>query len=102
MDSAGATVTVAVFGLGTVLSAAGFVTLGVTTLRAGRWAGWRRRIPLVLGVWTTLLLLAVATPFGAAGIGIYGGLLATLFLALYTQPVATPATLVPTGETLRT
>ena len=102
MDSAGATVTVAVFGLGTALSAAGFVTLGVTTLRAGRWAGWRRRIPLVLGVWTTLLLLAVATPFGAAGIGIYGGLLTTLFLALYTQPVATPATLVPTGETLRT
>ena len=36
------------------------------------------------------------------GIGIYGGLFALLFLALYTQPVATRATLVPTGETLRT
>ena len=102
MDAAGPTVTAAVFGLGTLLSAAGFVTLGITTLRAGQWAGWRRRTPLVLGVWTTLLLLAVATPFGAAGIGIYGGLLTMLFAALYTQPVATRAAQVPTGEALRT
>jgi len=102
MDAVGPSVTAGIFGLGTVLSAAGFVTLGVTTLRAERWAGWRRRIPLVLGVWTTLLLLAVATPFGAGGIGIYGGLLALLFVALHTQPVAMRATPVLGGAALRT
>ena len=68
-DAAGPAVTAGVFGLGTVLSAAGFVILGVTTLRAEQWAGWRRLTPLLLGVWTTLLLLAVATPFCAAGSG---------------------------------
>jgi hypothetical protein len=100
-DAAGPGLTAVAFGLGTVLSAAGFVTLGVTTLRAEQWAGWRRRVPLVLGVWTTLLLLAVATPFGAAGIGIYGGLLALLFVALYTQPVAMRTTPVLGGAALR-
>ena len=102
MDAIGPGMTVAVFGLGTVLSAAGFVTLGVTTLRAGQWVGWRRRIPLVLGIWTTLMMLLVASPFGPAGIGVYGGLLAVLFVAMYTQPVATPATPVRGGAALRT
>ena len=101
-DAAGPGMTAAVFGLGTVLSAAGFVTLGVATLRAEQWAGWRRRVPLVLGIWTTLLLLAVATPVGATGIGIYGGLLALLFVALYTQPVAMRATPVLGGAAIRT
>jgi hypothetical protein len=95
-------VTAGVLAHGTVLSAAGFVTLGVTTLRAEQWTGWRRRIPLVLGVWTTLLLLAVATPFSAAGIGIYGGLLALLFVAVSTQPVAMRTTRVLGGAAIRT
>lgn len=101
-DAAGPAVTAGVFGLGAVLSAAGFVTLGVTTLRAEQWTGWRRRTPLVLGIWATLLLLAVATPFGPAAIRIYGGLVTLLFIAVYTQPVATRATPVLGGAALRT
>jgi hypothetical protein len=48
------------------------------------------------------MMFVVATPFGPAGIAVYGGLLAVLFVALYTQPVATPATPVRGSAALRT
>src|SRR4051794_13279133 len=39
-----------VFGVGTLLSAAGLLIAGWRTLRAGIWHGWRRFVPLSIGV----------------------------------------------------
>jgi hypothetical protein len=87
MDEAGPTATVVFFGLGTVLTAVGFLVLGATTLRARAWTGWQRLSPLALGVWTTVLLVLVASPISALAIGVYGLLIAGLGLAMVTAPV---------------
>lgn len=93
VDEAGPSATALVFGLGTVLTAVGFLVLGVSTLRAHTWTGWQRFAPLALGVWTTVLLVLVATPVSALAIGVYGLLIAVLGLAMVTapEPAADPA-----------
>ena len=85
-DAAGPSVTAGVFGLGTVMTAIGFLVLGVTTLRAHAWTGWQRFTPLALGVWTTVLLVLIVSPISALAIGIYGLLIAGLGLAMVTAP----------------
>jgi hypothetical protein len=45
MDDTGPGLVGAVFGVGTVVSAVGFVAAGVATVRARRWDGWRRFTP---------------------------------------------------------
>jgi len=88
IDEAGPVATAMVFGVGTVLTAIGFLVLGVTTLRARAWTGWQRLSPLALGVWTTVLLVLVASPVSALAIAVYGLLIAGLGLAMVTAPVA--------------
>lgn len=46
----------ALFATATVLIAAGLTFAGVATLRAGRWSGWRRFVPLANGVWAFVLV----------------------------------------------
>ena len=85
-DAAGPSVTAGVFGLGTVMTAVGFLVLGVRTLRAHAWTGWQRFTPLALGVWTTVLLALVVSSISALAIGVYGLLIAALGLAMVTAP----------------
>jgi hypothetical protein len=39
------------FSLGPLLTGLGLVTAGTAVLRAGRWTGWRRLLPLTVGVY---------------------------------------------------
>ncbi|MET8763774.1 hypothetical protein [Lentzea sp. NPDC004782] len=91
LSATGPSVVGAVFGLGTLLTAAGFLMTGVTTLRAGVWRGWRRYVPLVTGVWTALLVGLAATAGIAFGVGVYGLCVLMLGVAMRSPVVATRA-----------
>lgn len=78
-----------VFALGMVLTAVGFLLAGAAVPRAGVWHGWRRYVPLGLGIWTVLLLGVSFTKALALGVGIYGGFILLLGLALYPVPAGT-------------
>jgi hypothetical protein len=83
-DDTSAQVVGAVFGLGVLLSAVGFVILGVATLRARVWLDWRRYTPLVTGIWTSILVvLPLAIPAALPGcVAIYGACLLAMAVAL--------------------
>jgi hypothetical protein len=65
----GAQLVGAVFGIGTLLSAIGFLAAGEATARAGVWRDWRRFVPLAIGVITVALIglqFTKALPTGVA------------------------------------
>jgi hypothetical protein len=86
LDDTGPGLVGACFGLGTALSAVGFIVAGVATVRAARWDGWRRFVPLATGVWLAILVGLAMTAALAFGVGLYGLLIAALGVALVTQP----------------
>jgi hypothetical protein len=86
LDDTGAVVVGTLFGVATVLTAVGMLVLGVATVRAHRWHGWRRAVPLATGVWLLVLSVLAMTPALAAGVTVYGLLAAALGVALVTRP----------------
>jgi hypothetical protein len=86
LDDTGPSLVGATFGAGTALSAAGLVVAGIATVRAARWSGWRRFVPLATGIWLAAMIALVATPALAIAVGIYGALLTALGVAVRTQP----------------
>lgn len=91
MDDTGPQIVGAVFGLGITLTAAGLITAGISVLRSGPWQGWRRYTPLGAGLWSLLMIGISVTGALAAGVAVYGASLFILYLAVYTQPTASPA-----------
>jgi hypothetical protein len=85
-DDTGAGLVGTCFGLGTFLSAVGFIVAGVATMRAARWDGWRRYVPLATGIWLMALVGLAMTPLLTIGVAVYGVLIAALGVALVTQP----------------
>lgn len=81
------------------MTAVGFLLAGPAVLRAGAWHGWRRYVPLAMGVWTALLLGVSFTKALPLGVAIYGAFILLLGLALYPAPAGTrtPATSVHCG-----
>lgn len=100
VDDTGAAIVGAIFAVAIVLSAAGFLSAGIATVRARRWRGWRRYAPLGVGVWTTVLLGLNLTEALPTAVAVYGLCLLALSVALYTQPAPTSATelLLPQGQ----
>jgi hypothetical protein len=70
------------FGVGTLLTAVGLIVAGRATLRSGVWAGWRRYIPLALGVWMVAMMPLQFTPALPLPVGIYALAVMALGLAL--------------------
>lgn len=63
----------AVYGVVTIVIGAGLVTMGVTALRCGALTGWRRWIPVSLGIWVFFPMLpGIAVSFLAARLTISG------------------------------
>jgi hypothetical protein len=93
VDEAGAVLVTVCFALGALVSAIGFIVAGVATVRAGRWDGWRRFVPLATGVWLVVLNGLAPTPALAVGTTLYGLFVTSLGIALRTQP--TPSALRP-------
>ncbi len=88
VDDTSVVAAIALFVLGSVLSAIGLLMIGKTTLSAGIWHGWRRYTPLVAGLWTTVLVFLGPTPVLAAGVGLYGACLLAMAIALRTEAVS--------------
>ena len=84
IDDTSAQLVGAVFGLGVLLSAIGFLMVGIATLRAGVWCDWRRYTSLATGIWTsTLVVLPLAIPQALpGGVAIYGACLLAMALAV--------------------
>lgn len=80
----------AVFGLGTVLFAIGFLVVGRATIRAGIWRGWRRFTPLAIGVWSVVLIGLQLTPALPTAVAVYALSFLALGVALSTQPTPEP------------
>ena len=74
-----------VFGLGTVLTAVGFLLAGRATIRAGIWRDWRRFTPLAVGAWSPILIGLQLTPALPTAVAVYGLSFFALGVALYTQ-----------------
>jgi hypothetical protein len=87
------------FGVGTLLSAVGFIVAGIATVRAALWDGWRRFVPLATGIWLAAMVFLAATPALAIGVAVYGLLRTALGVALRTQP--TPSTPRPRSQALQ-
>jgi uncharacterized membrane protein len=86
MSATGAGLVGATFGLGTLLSAVGFLVAGVAAVRAGSAHGWRRYLLLVTGIWTAVMIGLVSTPLLPVAVGVYGLLLTAVFLTLPAPP----------------
>jgi hypothetical protein len=95
VDDTGAKVVGAIFGMAIVLSAVGFLSSGIATVRARLWRGWRRFAPLGVGIWTTAVLGLNVTNALPTAVAVYGLWLLVLSLALYTQPTPSSATELP-------
>lgn len=80
-DAAGVTA-VSLFGAGSVLSAAGFVTAGVAVLRSGAWTGWRRLTPLAVGGWMVVMIPLQFTGLLQVAVGVSAATVACLAVAL--------------------
>jgi hypothetical protein len=75
-----------VFGLGTVLTAIGFLVAGRATIRAGIWRDWRRVTPLAIGAWSAVLIGLQFTPALPTAVAVYGLCFLALGIALSTRP----------------
>lgn len=82
VDDMSAQVVGALFGLGCLISAVGFLVAGRAIARAGLWLGWHRWTVLIVGIWTAVLVGLGTTKLLAAGVSIYGIGLVTAFLAM--------------------
>ena len=85
----GATAVGVVFGLAVLLSAVGFLLVGLQTLRAGQWRDWRRFTPLATGIWCVALLGVNVSNALPTGVAIYGVCLFAMCFALCTGPAPT-------------
>jgi hypothetical protein len=83
-DDTSATIVGALFAIAVLLSAIGFLTAGLATLKARIWHGWGRLTILATGIWTTALLALNATHALPTGVAIYGLCLLATGTALYT------------------
>jgi hypothetical protein len=95
VDDTGAELVGAIFAVAIVLSAVGFLSAGIATVRARLWRGWRRYAPLGVGVWTTALLGLNLTKALPTAVAVYGLCLLALSVALYTQPAPSTAMELP-------
>ena len=85
-DDTGARVVGAIFAVAILMTAAGFLLAGITTLRAHLWGDWRGFTPLSVGVAACAVLALNTTRALPTGVAVYGLCLLALGVALYTEP----------------
>ena len=73
------------FGVGTLLTAVGLIMAGTVALRSGVWSGWRRRTPIVLGVWMVVMMPLQFTAALPVAVGVYALAVMALGLALIVE-----------------
>lgn len=77
---------IALFLVGTLCSAGGFIVAGVAVVRAGRWTSWRRYAVLPVGIWMLCMVPLQFTPLLPLTVAVYAATLATFAVALLAEP----------------
>jgi hypothetical protein len=95
VDDTGAAIAGAIFGIGGLLCATGFIAAGLATARDRFWQSWRRFTPVATGISLGGVLALQLVGALDAGIVVYGLCLLALAIALYTQPTPSSATALP-------
>lgn len=81
----------AVYGVVTTVLGVSLTVLGVDVARTGRWTGWRRWVPLSLGVWVFVPMFpAMAASFLGARLSISGWMVLFALLGLALLRSGTP------------
>ena len=80
-DVAGTTA-IALFLIGSLCIAGGFILAGIAVRRSGVWTSWRRSAPLVVGVWTVCLVPLQLTPLLPVAVTVYALVIAAFSVAL--------------------
>jgi hypothetical protein len=91
-DDTGATIVGALFAVAILLTAVGFLSAGIRTLRTRLWRDWRRFTPLSVGITACALLGLNSTHALAAGVALYALCLLALGIAVYTEAKPAAAT----------
>lgn len=79
------------YGFTSMAIGVGLVGVGVSVLRARRWSGWRRWVPLALGVWVFVPMTpAMMGPFVVARLAITAWMLLFAALGVALMQVAEP------------
>lgn len=84
-DPAGVTA-VTLFGVASVLTAAGFIMAGVAVARAGRWTAWRRYTVLAIGFWMLCMVPLQFTALLPLSVVVYASTIAAFAVALLAEP----------------
>ncbi|MDH4076873.1 MAG: hypothetical protein OEW29_13125, partial [Acidimicrobiia bacterium] len=87
MDDAPAMVALTLFGLGTILVAAGMLVAGIDVARSRVWSGWRRFSPAVLGAWMLVMVPLQFTVALVGAVAVYAAATAALGVALIVETV---------------
>jgi len=76
---------IALFFVGSVCSAVGFVVAGVAVARAGRWTSWRRYSVLPVGLWMLCMVPLQLTSLLPLTVIVYAATIAVFALALLAE-----------------
>lgn len=82
MDDAAGVVVLTLFGIGTILVAAGLLVAGIDVARSRVWSSWRRFSPVALGAWMLVMVPLQFTVALVGAVGIYAAATAALGVAL--------------------
>jgi hypothetical protein len=77
---------IALFSVGTVCSAGGFVVAGVAVARAGQWTSWRRYSVLPVGLWMLCIVPLQFTSLLPLTVAVYAATVAAFAVALLAEP----------------
>ena len=81
IPSAGTDVIDSFYGIATLLLGTTLILAGIAAIRAGQWRGWRRLIPLILGVYVFVPLIpAIIASYVLARLAVGGWMLGFTFL----------------------
>ena len=77
---------IALFLVGTLSSACGFIVAGLAVVRAGHWTSWRRYSVLPVGIWMLCMLPLQFTSLLPLTVAVYAATIATFASALLAEP----------------
>jgi hypothetical protein len=77
---------IALFLLGTLCSAGGFIVAGVAVVRAGRWTSWRRYSVLPVGIWMLCIVPLQFTSLLPLMVAVYAATVSAFAVALLAEP----------------
>jgi len=94
-DDAPALVAMTLFGIGTILVAAGLLVAGIDVARSRVWSGWRRFTPAALGAWMLVMVPLQFTVALVGAVAVYAAATVALGVAMIVETVTAREALAP-------